>query len=228
MIGLVRRAWPHSGVDRCIYSEQVFSLWQGTCGTRLAVHSLWRRGHELWPISREAFPKQFHKLVGSLRRLFQQTCRRLSGDFSAIRALSQIIAIAFLSPSNSKRLGHAAHYLLEPVGRNTAPAACIAALIATKTDPDALFCLSPRTMSSPRPMRLRGLSHLGSTLQPTGRSSHSELSPTALIRATATLRPSKATYRAQGEAVRGKAIARRGREVHQQWPFLLERRHFPV
>ena len=35
-------------------------------------------GTRLWPLSREAFPKQFHRLIGP-HSLFQDTCRRLSG-----------------------------------------------------------------------------------------------------------------------------------------------------
>ncbi|HCL62230.1 MAG TPA: mannose-1-phosphate guanylyltransferase/mannose-6-phosphate isomerase, partial [Rhizobiales bacterium] len=35
-------------------------------------------GTRLWPLSREAYPKQFHRLTGP-ETLFQQTCRRLSG-----------------------------------------------------------------------------------------------------------------------------------------------------
>jgi hypothetical protein len=44
-----------------------YSFWCGGSGTRL------------WPLSREAFPKQFHKLTGA-ETLFQQTCRRFTGD----------------------------------------------------------------------------------------------------------------------------------------------------
>jgi len=36
-------------------------------------------GTRLWPLSREAFPKQFHRLT-SPQSLFQETCKRLSGD----------------------------------------------------------------------------------------------------------------------------------------------------
>ena len=41
----------------------------------------------LWPLSREAFPKQFHRLIGP-ETLFQQTCRRLSGAFGALTVLA--------------------------------------------------------------------------------------------------------------------------------------------
>ena len=37
-------------------------------------------GTRLWPLSREAFPKQFHKIAGD-ETLFQQACRRVTQDF---------------------------------------------------------------------------------------------------------------------------------------------------
>jgi mannose-1-phosphate guanylyltransferase len=69
-------------------------------------------GTRLWPLSREAFPKQFHRLTGP-ETLFQQTRRRLYG-----------------APAKP--------IVLEPAGRNTAPAACVAALIAAEQDGEAL------------------------------------------------------------------------------------------
>lgn len=56
----------------------------------------------LWPLSREAFPKQFHRLTGP-ETLFQQTSRRLSGALSAHLPSSPIIATASSSPSSSRR-----------------------------------------------------------------------------------------------------------------------------
>ena len=45
-------------------------------------------GTRLWPLSREAFPKQFHRLIGP-QSLFQDTCRRLSGRiFGRLTVLS--------------------------------------------------------------------------------------------------------------------------------------------
>src|SRR5262245_59961482 len=45
-------------------------------------------GTRLWPLSREAYPKQFHRLTGS-ESLLQLTCRRLSGPlFGELSILS--------------------------------------------------------------------------------------------------------------------------------------------
>jgi mannose-1-phosphate guanylyltransferase/mannose-6-phosphate isomerase len=100
-------------------------------------------GTRLWPLSREAFPKQFHRIVGP-ETLFQQTCRRLTGDlFGDLTVLSNR-RHRFLVAEQLEEIGACpARIVLEPVGRNTAPAACIAALFAAQTDPDALVLLAP-------------------------------------------------------------------------------------
>ena len=100
-------------------------------------------GTRLWPLSREAFPKQFHKISGD-ETLFQQTCRRLSGKpFGATIVLSSQ-KHRFLVAEQLEEAGLSpTAIVLEPVGRNTAPAACIAALMASDIDPDALVLLAP-------------------------------------------------------------------------------------
>ena len=100
-------------------------------------------GTRLWPLSREAYPKQFHSLAGP-KSLFQQTCLRLSGDnFDAITVLSNR-QYRFLIAEQLQDAGlQAARIVLEPVNRNTAPAACVAALITHRADPDALVLLAP-------------------------------------------------------------------------------------
>lgn len=100
-------------------------------------------GTRLWPLSREAFPKQFHRLTGP-ETLFQSTCRRLTGElFGELSVLSNF-RHRFLIAEQLEEIGaRAANIVLEPAGRNTAPAACIAALIAAEADPDALVLLAP-------------------------------------------------------------------------------------
>jgi mannose-1-phosphate guanylyltransferase / mannose-6-phosphate isomerase len=100
-------------------------------------------GTRLWPLSREAYPKQFHRLAGP-ETLFQQTCRRLSGPlFGELFVLSNH-RHRFLIAEQLEEIGALAKNLvLEPVSRNTGPAACIAALIAARLDPDALVLLAP-------------------------------------------------------------------------------------
>jgi mannose-1-phosphate guanylyltransferase/mannose-6-phosphate isomerase len=100
-------------------------------------------GTRLWPLSREAYPKQFHRITGP-ESLFQQTCRRLTGDLFGDFTVVSNHQHRFLIAEQLEEIGaRAANIVLEPVGRNTAPAACIAALIAGRTDPDALVLLAP-------------------------------------------------------------------------------------
>jgi mannose-1-phosphate guanylyltransferase/mannose-6-phosphate isomerase len=100
-------------------------------------------GTRLWPLSREAFPKQFHRLTGP-RSLFQETCARLSGGiFGKLSVLSNQ-QHRFLIQEQLQEIGLSdADIVLEPIGRNTAPAACVAALVAGSANPDALVLLAP-------------------------------------------------------------------------------------
>jgi mannose-1-phosphate guanylyltransferase/mannose-6-phosphate isomerase len=100
-------------------------------------------GTRLWPLSREAFPKQFHRLTGSLS-LFQETCRRLIGDAFAPLSILTNYQHRFLVAEQLQEIGASfSNIVLEPVARNTGPAACIAALIAGRANPDALVLLAP-------------------------------------------------------------------------------------
>jgi len=100
-------------------------------------------GTRLWPLSREAYPKQFHRLTGP-ETLFQQTCRRLSGPLFGELCVLANQRHRFLIAEQLEEIGATVKNLvLEPVGRNTAPAACIAALIAARANADALVLLAP-------------------------------------------------------------------------------------
>ena len=100
-------------------------------------------GTRLWPLSREAFPKQFHRLVGP-HSLFQDTCGRLSvGIFGSLSVLGNH-QHRFLIQEQLREAGLApAEIVLEPASRNTAPAACVASLMAASRDPEALVLLAP-------------------------------------------------------------------------------------
>ena len=105
-------------------------------------------GSRLWPLSRTGFPKQFLCLTGD-ESLFQQAARRLSGlGDAAIHMSSPLIVTGedhrFLASEQLREidlpLGAA---LLEPVGRNTAPALTLAALAATQNDNDPVLVVTP-------------------------------------------------------------------------------------
>ncbi|TXH99337.1 MAG: mannose-1-phosphate guanylyltransferase/mannose-6-phosphate isomerase [Pseudorhodobacter sp.] len=100
-------------------------------------------GTRLWPLSRKGFPKQFSALTGE-GSLFQQAATRLSGagfgrpvvvtnsDFRFI--VVEQLAAARIDP---------AAILIEPAGRNTAPAILAATLHIAADDPAALILVAP-------------------------------------------------------------------------------------
>ena len=102
-------------------------------------------GSRLWPLSRSFQPKQFIDFPGDEGSLFQRTVRRLSG----ISAIAEPLVLCnkehrFLVTEQLKELGiREGRVLLEPFGRNTAPAAAMAALVAIQDDPDALLLVLP-------------------------------------------------------------------------------------
>lgn len=88
-------------------------------------------GTRLWPLSRELYPKQFLPLVGE-RTMIQDTALRTEG-LPAIAAPIVVCneAHRFLVAEQLRQVGVTPQsILLEPVGRNTAPAVAIAALVA--------------------------------------------------------------------------------------------------
>jgi mannose-1-phosphate guanylyltransferase/mannose-6-phosphate isomerase len=100
-------------------------------------------GSRLWPLSRTDRPKQFLPLFEG-ESLFQKTCRRIDQPDFADPIVIGSNAHRFLIGEQLSELGmEAKPILLEPVGRNTAPPALMAAMIAAETDPEALILLLP-------------------------------------------------------------------------------------
>jgi len=100
-------------------------------------------GTRLWPLSREAFPKQFHKIVGD-ETLFQQACRRVTQDSGAKPIVLSGHNHRFLAAEQLAEIGlGGASIVLEPTARGTAPAACIAALITAESDGETVVLLTP-------------------------------------------------------------------------------------
>lgn len=100
-------------------------------------------GSRLWPLSKQAMPKQLLPLVGT-DTMVQQTAARVSGEGFAppvfICNAAHAAPIAAQMASKAYPLGG---IITEPVGRNTAPVAVVAALHAQATDTDALVLLLP-------------------------------------------------------------------------------------
>jgi mannose-1-phosphate guanylyltransferase/mannose-6-phosphate isomerase len=101
-------------------------------------------GTRLWPLSREMYPKQLLALT-SKHSMLQDTSARLAGVEGAeppIVVCNE--AHRFIVAEQLRALSlPAAAILLEPVGRNTAPAVALAALKAQAIDPDAVLIVAP-------------------------------------------------------------------------------------
>jgi len=101
-------------------------------------------GSRLWPLSRESYPKQFLPLASKYSML-RETLERLRG----LEELAQPIVVCneqhrFLVAEQLLEMQSTPHSIvLEPEGRNTAPAVAIAALAAIEKDKDALLLILP-------------------------------------------------------------------------------------
>jgi len=101
-------------------------------------------GTRLWPLSRELFPKQFLPLLGD-QTLLQQTALRVrdmphcAPPVVVCNDEHRFIIAEQLRQSNITPSA----IVLEPVARNTAPAAAVAALLLADRDPNALILLMP-------------------------------------------------------------------------------------
>src|SRR5438067_1507922 len=100
-------------------------------------------GSRLWPLSRSLFPKQLLALTGE-RSLIQETVVRTAGeDFGAPLIICNV-EHRFLIAEQMRETGiRPAAIVLEPEGRNTAPAAAVAALMVARQDPGGLMLLMP-------------------------------------------------------------------------------------
>jgi mannose-1-phosphate guanylyltransferase / mannose-6-phosphate isomerase len=98
-------------------------------------------GTRLWPVSRESFPKQLWPLV-SQRTLLQETALRAHGDRFAPPIVVCNQEHRFLIAEQLRAAGiPSPRILLEPVGRNSAPAIAAAALLVAEEEPDAVLWL---------------------------------------------------------------------------------------
>jgi mannose-1-phosphate guanylyltransferase/mannose-6-phosphate isomerase len=101
-------------------------------------------GTRLWPLSREMYPKQLLALT-SRHSMLQETALRLAGIAGARKPLVVCNeAHRFTVAEQLRALGtEASAILLEPSGRNTAPAVALAALKALELDADATIVIAP-------------------------------------------------------------------------------------
>ncbi len=96
-------------------------------------------GTRLWPVSRESFPKQLWPLVSD-KSLIQETALRAVGPAFAPPIVVCNQEHRFLIAEQLRAAGIAdARILLEPVGRNSAPAIAAAAALVAESEPDAVL-----------------------------------------------------------------------------------------
>jgi mannose-1-phosphate guanylyltransferase / mannose-6-phosphate isomerase len=102
-------------------------------------------GTRFWPLSRHLFPKQLLR-IGGEHTLIQQTMRRVIGCAPAANVListnaaqADLIRVQLVDWKEDLKNG----FLLEPEGRNTAPAIALAAIEVLGRDPDGLMLVVP-------------------------------------------------------------------------------------
>ncbi len=101
-------------------------------------------GTRLWPLSRKLYPKQLLPLLDR-NTLVQNTLARLQG----LDAMAEPVIICneehrFIIAEQMRAMGvNPSAIILEPVGRNTAPAVAVAALSVLASDPDAVLLVLP-------------------------------------------------------------------------------------
>ena len=111
-------------------------------------------GTRLWPLSRKSYPKQFTDVVGD-ESLFQASARRFAGEGFAAPLVVTGDPFRFIVTEQLDEIGvEPAGIMIEPEGRNTAPAAA-AALFAAAQDPDAMILLVPSDHAVAEPETFR-------------------------------------------------------------------------
>ena len=100
-------------------------------------------GTRLWPLSRKSYPKQFVPLVGETT-LFQASAQRMAGENFLPPVVLTNADYRFIVAQQLAEVDIEPHsIMIEPEGRNTAPAVLAAALWLGKSDPDGLMLVAP-------------------------------------------------------------------------------------
>jgi mannose-1-phosphate guanylyltransferase / mannose-6-phosphate isomerase len=102
-------------------------------------------GTRFWPLSRHLYPKQLLRIIGD-HTLIQQTMQRVLGCAAADRVListnpGQVDSMRVQLADWKDELKD--NFLVEPIGRNTAPAIALAAYELLQRDPDAIMLVLP-------------------------------------------------------------------------------------
>lgn len=118
-------------------------------------------GTRLWPLSRKSYPKQFSRLTGD-ESLFQASVKRLSGEGFANPIILTNADFRFIVGEQLTEIGiDPTAIIIEPEGKNTAPAILAAALWLDKKDPDASMLIAPSDHVVPDASAFRKAVHDG-------------------------------------------------------------------
>ena len=132
-------------------------------------------GSQLWPLSRELMPKQLLRLAGEHTPL-QQTALRLGQPPLIVCNFEHRFVIA----EQMREIGITPlAMIIEPVGRNTAPAATVAALMLATKDPDALMLIMPSDHMLGNPVAFQAAIELAIPLASAGRMVAFGVTPTS-------------------------------------------------
>jgi mannose-1-phosphate guanylyltransferase / mannose-6-phosphate isomerase len=125
-------------------------------------------GTRLWPLSRKSFPKQFGDVLGQ-HSLFQASALRFTGAGFADPLIITGNDFRFIVTEQLEDCGiTAAGIIIEPEGRNTAPAAIAAALHVAASDPEGLVLLVPSDHAVADPAAFRAAVEQGRAAAITG------------------------------------------------------------
>lgn len=102
-------------------------------------------GTRLWPLSREAYPKQFIPVVSDESLLSDTISRglRLGADVRVMAITNEEHRFVVAANLHQLAADRTTGIILEPVGRNTAPAIALAALAVAEENPDELMLVMP-------------------------------------------------------------------------------------
>ncbi|MEE8150200.1 MAG: sugar phosphate nucleotidyltransferase, partial [Nitrosomonadaceae bacterium] len=99
-------------------------------------------GTRLWPLSREQYPKQLLPLLNGEDSLLQATVRRME-ELTGVQLGKTMVVCneeyRFVVAEQLRVMNKVASILLEPVGRNTAPALTLAALASMQSGDDPIL-----------------------------------------------------------------------------------------
>ncbi|MHA1559599.1 MAG: mannose-1-phosphate guanylyltransferase/mannose-6-phosphate isomerase, partial [Alphaproteobacteria bacterium] len=101
-------------------------------------------GSRLWPLSRQSYPKQLLAFVSERTLLQEAVLRAADRELFEAPIVVANVEHRFVIAEQLRAIEVGdARVVLEPVGRNTAPAVAVAALLAARDDPDAIILVMP-------------------------------------------------------------------------------------